>query len=509
MDTSSFQWADGLRFGIGLGLIALITACGDSNVTPSSTAQSIDPRSVITLGQCVVPIADSSAICGTLTVAENRDKKDSRLIGLPFVVLPSVSTKPSSDPIVFFTGGPGPSPLRVIESIRGEDLANYPLRKNRDVIVLTHRGTDLTKNGTLDCPEVLIDFENGQRYATVQEAINNASKCKNRLLAANSGIDFDQYTTKNIARDHEDLRILLGKQRTFSAWNVLGSSYGSLLAQQFVRDFPGSVRSVVYDGPLPIQNNTFYAPDILEAVTEIVDACKKLSSCNASYPNLLPAFAAVIEKLETDPVVIEGNAVTGHGVLNALRRNLPPSATPYGRVPLFMDKVIKGDLAGANEVFSFIGFPEIAITPDTAFFSISCTDAGSDTARISDTPVGAANWPLPVRQIASFYQNFPASELCKTWVSTVAASKTNKAALVSDVPSLITVGQFDIATPVVNADVLLKGLSRAQKLVFVGRGHGLAEADQCMLSVAASFFDSPDKKVDASCIDASNTLIFE
>jgi pimeloyl-ACP methyl ester carboxylesterase len=509
MDTSSFQWADGLRFGIGLGLIALITACGDSNVTPLGIAQSIDPRSVITLGKCVVPIADTSAICGTLTVAESRDKKDSRLIGLPFAVLPSLSPKPSSDPVVLFTGGPGPSPLRVIESISGQDLTSYPLRKNRDVIVLTHRGTDLTKDGTLDCPEVLIDFENGQRYATVQDAVNNAVKCKNRLLAANVGIDFDQYTTKNIARDHEDLRILLGKQRSFSAWNILGSSYGSLLAQQFVRDFPTSVRSVVYDGPLPIQNNTFFKPDVLEAITQVLDACKNVSSCNANYPNLVPAFAMAIEKLEANPVVIEGNSVSGHSVLNALRRDLPPATPPYGRVPAFMDKVIKDDLVGANAIFSFIGYPEIAITPDTAFFTISCTDAGTESARISDTPVGAANWPLRVRQIASFYQNFPASELCKTWVSTVAASKTNKAVLVSDVPSLITVGQFDIATPVVNADVLLKGVSRAQKLVFVGRGHGLAEADRCMLSVAASFFDSPDKRIDASCIDASNTLVFE
>jgi pimeloyl-ACP methyl ester carboxylesterase len=410
---------------------------------------------------------------------------------------------------VLFTGGPGPSPLRVIESISGEDLANYPLRKNRDVIVLTHRGTDLTKNGTLDCPEVSIDFENGQRYATVQDAVDNAVKCKTRLLAENSGIDFEQYTTKNIARDHEDLRILLGKQRSFSAWNILGSSYGSLLAQQFVRDFPASIRSVVYDGPLPIQNNTFYKPDILEAITQILDACKKVSSCNASYSNLLSAFATAVEKLEANPIVIEGNSVTGHGILNALRRNLPPSTTPYGKVPLFMDKVIKGDLVDANEIFSFIGFPEIAITPDTAFFTISCTDAGSDSARITDTPVGAENWPLRVRQIASFYQNFPAPELCKTWLSRGAEIKTNKAALVSDLPSLITVGQFDIATPAVNADVLLKGLSRAQKIVFVGRGHGLAEADTCMLSLAASFFDSPEKKVDPSCVDAPNTLIFD
>jgi D-alanyl-D-alanine carboxypeptidase len=506
MKNETQQLYPAIRFLPHLVFVLGLIGCGESESLITAT---LDERSKLAFNNCVVSIADPQAICGTLTVAENRDKKDSRTIGLPFVIVPAKSLKPDAEPVLLFTGGPGPSPLRTIEGISAEDIGNYPLRQNRDLIVLTHRGTDLTINGNLDCPEVLLNFAAGERYANVAEAINNSEKCKARLQSTFSGIEFEQYNTVNIARDHEDLLLLLGKQRGFKTWNILGSSYGSLLAQQYVRDYPTSVRSVVYDGPLPIQDNTFLKPDVLEATTQILEACKANVECNNAYPNLLQTFAQAIERLEAKPVLVDDTLVYGRNVLNALRRELPPIITPYSKVPFFMDLVIKNDLKGANEVFAFVGFPEIVITPDTAFFTISCSDSAGQSAKLTDIPDGAANWPLRVRQIASYYQNFPAADICPTWVSSKAVVKTDKSPRTNNLPSLITVGQFDTATPSVNADSLLKSLSNGQKVVFTGRGHSLAEGEPCMLTIAAAFFDNPMIKLDTSCVDSQNTLRFD
>jgi pimeloyl-ACP methyl ester carboxylesterase len=224
-----------------------LAACGgDDDPKP---AAAVDARSTLAFGPCAVPIADPVAICGTLTVAEDRADKASRLIGLPFVVLPAKASAKASDPVVIFTGGPGPSSLRVVGAIPADALQEFPLRQQRDVIVMTQRGTDLTTPQSLDCNELELDFAGGERFASEAIVINAATACRDRVVAA--GAKLGTYTTKVIARDMEDLRVLLGAQRGFKQWNVVGSSYGSKLAQAYVRDTPNGVRSVVYDGPFP------------------------------------------------------------------------------------------------------------------------------------------------------------------------------------------------------------------------------------------------------------------
>jgi pimeloyl-ACP methyl ester carboxylesterase len=494
-----------LLFG-SVCVLALLSACSSSDdQAPGSLT---DSRSSLKFEACPVNLGDATAICGTLTVAENREKPESRLIGLPFAVFPSKGARPETDPIIYFEGGPGPSPLRLFEA-GFNDFTNLALRKNRDVIVLNYRGTSLTVNGALDCVEVTPENEGGVPFASVELAIEDANQCKARLRATYPGIDFEQYTTENIARDHEDLRILLGEKRNFSKWNLFGVSYGTYLAQQYIRSYPAVIRSVVLDGPFSIQGNPVYGPEILETLTQVFDACRSVPACNAAYPSQLGAFAEAIERLEAQPVTVNGSPVSGHTILRALRRALPPAITPYGKVPIFVDKVIKGDLVGADATFSFIGFPEITITPATAFFTISCTDVGVQPTGFNNTPRGAENWPLRVRQIASLYQYFPATEVCPVWISQSAAAKTNKTAVTSNIPTFIAVGQFDINTPVANSDLILRSLSNSQRVVFIGRGHTLYNSDPCMIGIAAAFVNNPLSKVDSSCVDAPSSLLFE
>ncbi|NJN00254.1 MAG: hypothetical protein HC793_00810, partial [Aquincola sp.] len=73
---------------------SLLAACGgSSNEEPSA----IDSRSTLAFGPCAVEIADASAVCGTLTVAEDRADTASRLIGLPFAILPATALRPGGN----------------------------------------------------------------------------------------------------------------------------------------------------------------------------------------------------------------------------------------------------------------------------------------------------------------------------------------------------------------------------------------------------------------------------
>ncbi len=482
-----------------------LTACGgDDDPQP---AAAVDARSTLAFGPCAVPIADPSAVCGTLTVAEDRDDKTSRLIGLPFALLPAKATAKANDPVVIFTGGPGISPLRVIGDIPAEDLQQFPLRQQRDVIVMTQRGTDLTTPQSLDCNELVLDFAGGQRFASEEAVINAATACRDRLVAA--GVKLSSYTTKVIARDMEDLRVLLGAQRGFKQWNLVGSSYGSKLAQAYVRDMPQGVRSVVYDGPFPLAERDLYYAGQLDALSNVIEACNAQADCAAAYPDLRNRFASAIERLETTPEVVRGVPVRGHELLNAVRGALATPQAEYGKLPLFMDRIAKGDLAGADSVLPFVFNLILAINPEGMFYTVSCTDdAGLTTASSNELPAGGAGWPDAVRRLIAKNGTGLQARTCPLWTQGQTLSADVLRPLRSDIPSLITVGQFDGSTPTTSADALLAGLGRAQKVVFTGRGHGLLESDACMLQVAASFLDDPTQVPDTSCIDTPDSLRF-
>lgn len=482
-----------------------LTACGGSD--DPKTTPAVDARSTLAFGPCAVPIADPAAICGTLTVAEDRADKASRLIGLPFVLVPAKASAKANDPVVIFTGGPGPSSLGVIGGIPAEDLQQFPLRQQRDVIVMTQRGTDLTAPQSLDCNELVLDFAGGERFASEEAVINAATVCRNRLVAA--GAKLSTYTTKVIARDMEDLRVLLGAQRGFKQWNVVGSSYGSKLAQAYVRDMPQGVRSVVYDGPYPLAELGLYYAGQLDALSNVIQACQAQADCAAAYPDLRNRFASAIERLETTPELVRGVPVRGHELLNVLRGALQTPQTAYGKLPLFMDLVAKGDLAGADSVLPFVFNLILAINSEGMFYTVTCTDdAGLATVSNNELPPGGVGWPDAVRRLIAKNGAGVQARTCPLWTQGQTLSADVLRPLRSDIPSLITVGQFDGSTPTTSADALLAGLSRAEKVVFTGRGHGLLESDICMLQVAAAFLDNPTQAPDTACIDAADSLRF-
>jgi pimeloyl-ACP methyl ester carboxylesterase len=482
-----------------------LTACGGSD--DPKPAAAVDVRSTLAFGTCSAPIPDPAAICGTLTVAEDRADKASRLIGLPFVVLPAKASAKANDPVVIFTGGPGPSSLGALGVFSTEQLQQYPLRQKRDMILMEQRGAGLTTPRSLDCDELALDIEGGQRFASGEVVIAAATACRDRLVAA--GIKLGTYTTKVIARDMEDLRVLLGATRNFKQWNVVGSSYGSKLAQAYVRDTPNGVRSVVYDGPFPLAEKALYTASDLDGLTNIIDACNAQADCGSAYPDLRNRFAREIQQLDATPAVLRGVPVLAHELINIMRSELANPQPDYGRPPMFMDLIAKGDLTGADRVLPFVDQLGLVANPEGLFYTVTCTDDPGAATRSSsnERPDGGTGWPDAVRLVVP-KNGAVLARTCPMWTQGQTLSTEVLRPLRSDIPSLITVGQFDASTPTTSADALLAGLSRAQKVVFTGRGHALLEGEVCMLQVTAAFLDNPLAAPDTSCVDGADTLRF-
>jgi pimeloyl-ACP methyl ester carboxylesterase len=486
-----------------------LAACGGAG--DEKNRPPIDARSTLAFGPCAVQIADSAAICGTLNVPEERSEKNSRLIGLPFVVLPAKSSG-VKDPIAFIPGGPGPSPLQGIAALPADLISAFPLRQNRDFIVLTHRGTDLTTPFNLDCDELVRDVEAGQRFASQLEIVSSAQMCRDRLVA--KGAKLHAYTTKEIAQDLEDLRVLLGAERGFTQWNLVGSSFGSKVALTIMRDNPVGVRSAVLDGPVPLQRNFLYSLSGLDGLGAVLDACKAQTACAAAYPDLQASFAAVIERLEVSPTTVNGTVVRGRDLLVILQAVLAQAEPSYNLIPLFMQKITQDDLAGADEVIPYLArisvpFFNFDVSSGMAYAVLCTDDAGRAAATTSQLPAGGTGWSEGLRRL--YAKTFLGDEIstCPVWVKGTLLTTEDQRALRSDIPSLITVGQFDGSTSNRDADQLIPDLSRARKIVFTGRGHSLVASDFCMLTITASFIDNPQATINTSCVDPVESLRFE
>ena len=472
-------------------LTLLIAACAETHDTIDLSADKLDPRTKLTFGACAIPIKEPRAICGLLTVAQSRESPNSSLISLPFAILPASVRDAAPDPIVLFSGGPGPSALKILSAISQEQLANYPLRETRDLIVMDQRGAELTLPQSLDCSELDINFLAGERFASTADIAARATKCSDRLLAI--GADLASYDTQTIARDLDELRQLLGKSRGFTQWNIVGTSFGSRVAQVSMRDAPQGIRSVVLDGPFPLSEQEVFTAAVLDSLSEITQTCRLQASCNAAFPNLQTRFSDVIESLETKPVQVGGQLLSGGLILRQLRLALT-GATTDPSIALFMDSIARSDWVKADTLIPILSAIDLAPNIYGMYYSITCRE----TTNAPLAPNSAASWSSNARQIAARGNAFPSKSVCASWPS----GRLDPSALQlisSSIPTLITVGQFDAATPVVNANLIAQNLQNVQTVVLPGKGHGLVESDACMLSLATGFIQGPASPIDRAC----------
>ena len=478
-----------------IALSFLISGCGNSDSVTTEASAPIDPRSAVVPGDCVIDAPVPGTVCGLLRVAERRTDPASRMLELPYMIVPAQATFPERDPIVVLTGGPL-SVFSTLKSLGADVLADTPPRAKRDLIFIEFRGATYTRPQNLDCSE--LDIE---RFTGIDDVLTRTIACRDRLKAG--GAQLAAYDTTTIARDFEDARILLGRARGFTQWNAVGSSYGSRLALALMRDAGAGLRSVVLDGPFPLQVQRLYDPRPLDALTEVQTACNGIPACAAAYPDLRARFAAVLEPLQVNPVQLaSGETVNASQVLAALHESL--AAGDYAAIPLVLDRLARRDWAGANALLPLAEGP--ALRSETFGFgiSISCIDGGP-SFNPQALPAGGAGWPDGTRRLAA---QETLQLQCAPWTAGLTLPAPATAPARSAVPTLVTVGQFDPATPVTDAGLLPRDLTALRTVVFPGRGHALLETDRCMQNIVAAFIDRPTAAPDTACLDAPSSVAF-
>ena len=155
---------------------------------------------------------------------------------LQLALMPARTSRAERDLVVLLAGGPGQSAL---EAFPEAAAAFEPLRRQRHVLLIDQRGTG--KSNPLKCP--LPDWKD-PRASTPAAVRQQAADC---LAQVSDRADPRFYTTADAVQDLETVRRRLGSPPL----NLVGASYGTRVALEYLRRHPEGVRTIVLDAVVP------------------------------------------------------------------------------------------------------------------------------------------------------------------------------------------------------------------------------------------------------------------
>ena len=448
--------------------------------------------------ECRIGLRGGSKVlarCATLTVPADPEAPDGDQLELAVVRIPALAATPLPDPIVMINGGPGGSSIDLYLGLRG---ALTGLRRNRDVIVMDQRGTGRSMQGlSCEAPED-IDFQ----VAGPEMVRDLMADCLAQIEA-----DPRFYTTSLAVRDLDALRAAYG----FESWNIYGVSYGSRVAQHYVRRYPEHTRAVILDGSIPA--TTILGPYIpvamQDALDEILLRCEQNAACSEQFDNVDAKFDEILDRLEVEEIQVgRVNRQTGEtfeiplrvDTLIGLTRFMTYSSGTAALVPLTIDETHAGRYGTLMDQAELM-FGEVDRSINMAMHNnVMCSE---DWPRFDpdNTPDTSATYAG-----GAFVETLTA--ICSIW-PTGPVDPDFSDPLVTDVPVLFISGSADPATPAEFVDeIIAGGVSNSMHIVVEDHGHGVF-AIGCMPRIAEAFINAASvENLDTSCIEAALPVPF-
>jgi pimeloyl-ACP methyl ester carboxylesterase len=352
----------------GLVLAGVVTLAGVGLPgTAGSAAAGVAP--VIAWTACA---EDATAQCGTLSVPVDW----ARPTGVRFDL--ALARRTATDPaarigsLVFGPGGPGDSGVNRV--VTGIGRFSDELRSRFDIVSFDPRGVG--RSNPVVCSAELLASRPSEVLAS--QADFDATLAYNRRLRddcrARTGPVFDHADTLSTVKDLDAIRSALGEAKlTFH-----GSSYGTLLGEQYAEVFPDRVRALVLESVVDHSVGTrafldTQAAAVQDSFDEFVAWCGRTPDCALHGRDVRAVWADLLARAERGD----------------LRNPTDPTATvtPFDLVvTAFRGFYGPGwpDLARKVAAMSAGGPPEVSAIPPLV------------------TAVFCADWSLPVRNYREY-----------------------------------------------------------------------------------------------------------
>jgi pimeloyl-ACP methyl ester carboxylesterase len=452
--------------------------------------------------------------CGFLTVPQNRGVANGSTIRLYVTIFKGVggaSGQPDTGPVFFLNGGPGTSNQNAV-LVFGNPQSPYRqlYGEERDIVLLDQRGSNRSEP-SLYCEELgayqdEAYFNLGYEEGAQKRVDVMMSECYTRFQA--QGIDLSAYNSIENATDVRDLRdVLYGDTRI----NLFGASYGTSLSMTVMRLFPEIIRSVTIDSILPPEINPWN--DQPAATLYSLNRFFEVAETGPNpYPGTRRIFYKTIEELARNPVIAratsnqyQGNVtiipelyisyVVGQLKATPYNPDLPKAIATIYRTRDYT--AVANAWVGNVDFFFPAGGPGSFDTTAGMFESVTyAKDAGYTSPETISGKIEEAtgNYYIQRYLIQNFINYYPSVR--GLWRVNLMPEEFNTP-LVSDLPTLMFVGDLDPSTPETFSEPSAAHLSNSFFLVIPG-GHAVG-ALQCVAAMLNDFINEPFVQPEYRC----------
>lgn len=454
-----------------------------------ANADTVSELPDLELKKCVLDMpgttATAEAECGWLTVLENRQNPDGKKIRLRFVLARAIKSSADNTPLFFFAGGPGQAASELWVQL---ERPLKKLQRKHDIVLLDQRGTGA--DSPLSCT---LDDETMDLRVDLGKVAQQVRECLKKIEG-----DPRFYTTTLAMADYEQLRTALG----YSKINLMGVSYGTRAAQEYLRRYPDVVRTITLDSVAPVELilGSEHAMNLDLAMAGILGDCQDDAACHAAFPDVEkqlkqlirqardnPQMLTIDDPLSGDPVELEANM----DVLGVALRMLTYSSSTQAQLPfLIHDASINNNpkrlLAHALMVMSSMQ----GMISHWMELSVICSEdypLMRPRPQDADTIIGEVFYKMLITQ-------------CEIWPRGEVPADFHQP-FSSDVPALLLSGEFDPVTPPRYAEQAVKQFSQHLNLVVKGQGHSVSFS-QCTYEIVTDFITNAGfDELDTSCLE--------
>jgi len=401
-------------------------------------------------------------------------------------VIPALARQKLPDPILFFAGGPGQS---AIELAGVAERFTTRLGARRDLVLIDQRGTGHSAPLQCDVPtpdeQVALALDRSRQVAALDD-------CRAKLQKLPWG-DLRFYTTSIAMADADAVRAALGAEQV----DLIGVSYGTRAALEYLRVYPTRVRRAVLDGVAPPDMVLPESGDVdaLAALQALFRDCAAEPACAAAHPALAARWDALQASLPrpvdvVDPVTGQSRRVvmTADAVRALVHRPLY-APTQAALLPQAIDEAAAGRFGVLLALASSTGDRPIDLS-EGQHFSVACAE---DVPRMQQPPRSPADDQGAAGLFRAVCAHWPRGAVPAAFYSIPA----------SPAPVLLLSGGLDPVTPPRHAERVARALgAKARSVVVANSGHNVLQF-ACLRDAVFHYVDAPTdaqaQAVDMGC----------
>jgi pimeloyl-ACP methyl ester carboxylesterase len=401
--------------------------------------------------------------------------------------------------MVLNTGGPGDSNFEAFFPVIVGPLGEV-LLSQRDVVVIELRGLYHSDPNLITDEVFAAQLDLARKDVRGPEAndvlLDAMRKAHDRFVAER--IDLAAFNNKETAADIAFIMSALGYDR----FNLFGTSAGTMVAQNVMRDYPERLRSVTLNAAVPYGPTLFkeMLPNAARSLKRHFDMCAADAACAQAYPDAEYRFFELLAALNAAPVELPIEHPDDKSeftlVLNGDKLSSWLFASMYWntQIPYTLERFHEGDFSAIQNS------PEIFLPMRRFSYALGYTvllaTSRNFTASLDGIPERYRAW---VDGLSLFFSPRLMEAVGEFWMTDPLPAELF-APIRSEVPTLILNGRLDHVIPSETAAELVAGLENGHLFVFEGVAHSPVDAGTCGIEMLMAFVADPSMPPDASCM---------